>query len=100
VFYTCNFHETDIDNLTKSEAISQEPTLFWCKGILFCVYQFENEELTIQKTKGIWYLNSLTYCKSEKISQSKFNGFSVEVIDLTGDSIYESLIDKILEAEK
>lgn len=88
-------HKTSIENLTKSEAVTQQPILFWCKGYLYSLSGFENDELTVKKTKGIWYIDSLTYSKSEKIQQSKWNGFSVEVIDSTGDPIIEKLFESL-----
>lgn len=91
--------KTTIENLTKYEAVTQQPILSWCRGYLYSIGEFENEELTIKKTKAIWYIDSLIYCKSEKINQSKYNGFSVEVIDHTGDPTIEKLFDS-LEAKK
>ena len=95
-----HFQKTSLENLTKSETITQQPILFWCKGYVFSLSCFESEELTVKKTKGTWYIDSLVYSKSEKINQSKFNGFSVEVIDQTGDQTLERLFDYISKAEK
>jgi len=88
--------KTSIENLTKIEAITQEPKLFWCKGILFIPFEYNVDELEIQKTKGVYYLDKFYYaeCK-ERIDQSRYNGFSVEVIDLTGDLVYENLISSL-----
>ena len=30
-----NKHKTTVENLTKFEAISNQPSLFWCNGVLF-----------------------------------------------------------------
>ena len=48
--------KTDIDNLTKIEATSESPKLYWCKGILFSIWEFSSEELTVKQTQGIWYM--------------------------------------------
>jgi len=90
-----HLQKTTIENLTKMEAITQEPKLYWCNGYIFTIIQYDTNESFIQITKGNWYLESLIYCKSEKIEQSKFNGFAVDVIDSTGDPF-----DHISEAEK
>ncbi len=95
-----HLQKTTIANLTKMEAVTQEPKLYWCNGYIFTAIQYDTNESFIQITKGNWYIESLTYCKSPKIQQSKYNGFSIEVIDYTGDPPFEKLFDHISEAEK
>ena len=96
-----HLHKTNVENLTQMEAITENPKLYWCKGVLFSVYEFSNEELAVKQTQGIWYLDSFTYaeCK-EKSDYSTYNGFKVDVIDMTGHPTYEKLIESILENEK
>ena len=96
-----HLHKTNIENLTQMEAITENPKLYWCKGVLFSVYEFTNEELVIKQTQGIFHLDSFTYaiCQ-EKNQYSTYNGFKVDVIDMTGHSTYEKLIVSILEDEK
>lgn len=78
------------------ESTFQEPKLFWCQGILFIPVEYTIDELEIQKTKGVYYLDKFYYaeCK-EKINQAKYNGSPIEVIDFTGESIYEKLIPSL-----
>ena len=82
------------------EAISERPQLFWIKGVLFTICEFDSEKLTIELTKGIFYLDTLNYsiCK-EKPEQLKHNGLNIDVFDLSGHPTYEKLIDSILENE-
>ena len=92
--------KTDINNLTKIEATTESPKLYWCKGILFSIWEFSSEEIIVKQIGGIWYIDSFIYseCK-QKISQSKYNGFTVEVIDFTGHSTFEKLIDSLSEVK-
>ena len=96
-----HLHKTNIENLTQMEAITENPKLYWCKGVLFSVYEFTSEEIVTKQIKGIWYLDSFTYaiCQ-ERNEYSTYNGFKVDVIDMTGHTTYENLIESILETEK
>jgi len=94
--------KTNLDNLTHIETISERPQLAWINGIIFIATEFDSEKLTIELTKeGILYLDTFSYaeCK-EKPDQLKWNGFKVDVFDLSGHPTYEKLIDSILENEK
>ena len=93
--------KTSIENLAHMEAVTEFPRLFWIKGILFNMVGFDSEKLVIELTKGIFYLDTFNYseCK-EKPEQTKWNGFKVDVFDLSGHPTYEKLIDSILENEK
>lgn len=96
-----HLHKTNIENLTQMEAITEYPKLYWCKGVLFSVYEFSSEGIVTKQINGIWYLDSFTYAKcQEKNQYSTYNGFKVDVIDMTGHTVYEKLIDCILENEK
>ena len=91
------FHlfKTTVETLTKIEAVLPHPNpLYWINGILFNLEEIESEELIIKKIHGIWYIDSLTYafCK-EHITESSWNGYAVEVIDLTGHPTLEKLIE-------
>ena len=92
--------KSDIQNMTKVRTIS-ESYLAWCNGLLFYLEKFDSEDIVKKQTEGIWYLQSFVYteCK-EKIQQSKWNGYSLEVVDLTGYPMYEDLTKSILEIEK
>jgi len=88
--------KSDIQNMTKVRTISGS-YLAWCNGLLFYYEEFDSEYINKKQTEGIWYLQSFVYteCK-EKIQQSKWNGYSLEVIDLTGYLMYEDLTKSIL----
>jgi len=93
--------KTEINNLTHMEAISERPQLFWINGIIFITTKFASEKLTIELTKGIFYLDTFNYseCK-EKPDQLKWNGFKVDVFDLSGHPTYTPIIQFILEDKK
>ncbi len=91
--------QTDIHRLTKINAIKQEP-LYWCNGLLFSMTEFESEEvITKQTQEGIYYLDDILYCKSPVIDESKWDGYTIEVIDCSGHSFYEELTKGILGLE-
>ena len=96
-----HLHKTSIENLTQMEAITENPKLDWCKGVLFSVYEFSSEGIVTKQINGIWHLDSFTYAKcQEKNQYSAYNGFKVDVLDMTGHIIYEKIIDYILGNEK
>ena len=45
--------KTTKDNLTKCQAVTETPKLYWCNGILFSFYEFSEEKLQIELTKEI-----------------------------------------------
>ncbi len=90
---------TDIHRLTKINAIKQDP-LYWCNGLLLSIIEFESEEvITKQTQEGIYYLDAILYCETPIIDESKWDGYSVLVLDCTGHSFYEELTKGILETE-
>ncbi len=94
--------KTNLDNLTHIEATSERPQLAWINGIIFITTEFDSEKLTIELTKeGILYLDTFNYseCK-EKPDQLKWNGFKVDVFDLSGHPTFTHIINFILEKEK
>ena len=92
-----HLHKTTVENLTKMASLSQpNPTpLLWIKGYLFDMEETESEELTIQKTKGVWYIDSFTYAKTQELKQSNWNGYSIEVLDMTGHPALEKIIESL-----
>ena len=86
--------------MTKVRTIS-ESYLAWCNGLLFYLEEFDSKDIIKKQIEGIWYLQSFVYTKcKEKIQQSKWNGYSLEVVDVTGYLMYEDLTKSILELEK
>lgn len=90
--------KTTVENLTKYEATTNSPRIYWCNGILFNHYDFDNESSFQEITKGMYYIDTIFYAESDKVSSSKWNGYDVEVHDLTGDKIMESITKAIKEA--
>ena len=94
-----NIHKTTIQNITKNEAISETPVLLWCNDILFNVTQITSDQLFLKQTQGVECLDTVTYTFTEKIEQSRWNGYTIEVRDMSGHSIYDPLT-KFLEDKK
>ncbi len=88
-------HKTTVEEITKIEAIDSDPKLFWCNGILFNYARADNEETIKQLIDGIFYIDTFTYTISEKIDQSAWNCYKVEVIDMTGHFSFEALTNSI-----
>mgnify|MGYP005661009987 CR=1 FL=1 len=94
-----NIHRTTVENITKAEAISDSPVLLWCNGVLFNISAVTNDQIFIKQTQGVEYLDTVTYTYSDKISESKWNGYTIEVTDMTGHSNYEPLTKSLLESK-
>ncbi|WP_299290528.1 hypothetical protein [Nitrosopumilus sp.] len=94
-----NFLKTSVDELTKMEAVTPDPSLYWCNGFLFTTTSLINDYTIKKQHEGIMLLDIFYYALSEKISESKWNGYSIEVIDLTGHSIFEQLTQQIKEGK-
>ena len=86
--------ELDVQRITKQEAIDKEPILCWCNGLLFnYVFAEKNPE----ETDEIIRFENFYYAKSPKIDSSTWNGYTVEVHDLTGVALFEYLTQKLQE---
>ncbi len=88
-------HST-VDNITKNRAIDSMP-LFWVDGILFYTIDYDHKDLMLETTKGTYYLDTVCYAESPLIESSKFNGWNVDVVDVTGFNTFEGLIQAIKE---
>jgi hypothetical protein len=86
--------ELDVQRITKQEATDQEPVLSWCNGLLFN-YLFS--EKNPEESDKIIRFDYFFYAKSENIEESKWNGHSVEVHDLTGVPLFEYITKKVQE---
>lgn len=89
--------ELDIQRITKQEATDKEPILAWCNGLLFN-YMFA--EKNPEESDEIIHLEHFYYAKSDKIESSIWNGYTVEVHDLTGVALFEFLTIKLQEKRK
>ena len=93
-----HLHKTTVENLTKFAVLSQPSStpLLWLDGYLFDMEETESEELTIQKTKGVWYIDSFTYAKTQQqLKQTFWNSYSIEVLDMTGHPALEKIIESL-----
>jgi hypothetical protein len=86
--------ELDIQRITKQEIIDKEPVLSWCNGMLFN-YAFA-EKIPEEKDTLIRF-DYFFYAKCEKIEQSIWHGYTVEVHDLTGVPLFEFITKKVQE---
>ncbi|MBC8501915.1 MAG: hypothetical protein H8D35_02170 [Nitrosopumilus sp.] len=90
--------KTSIENLTKLEAITQDPKLFWNSGILFSISEYDTDESSIRDRNGVWIIESLHYAFcDELITESSWNGYKVEVNDLSNHSTFSPLFQSLKE---
>ncbi len=91
----CNLVKMDLPTLTKHQAIG-DSNIFWIDGICFFPIGYESEELTLEESKGVLFLDSVLYaeCK-ERIEYSKIREFNIYVLDMTGHDTFEGLIEWI-----
>ncbi len=91
--------KTSVEELTKHEAVTDAPNLNWCNGILFSQYETGIDEHFKKLVEGIYFIDSFNYALTEKIAESKWNGYTIEVKDCTGHSSYEEITKAILEGK-
>ncbi len=88
-------HST-VEKITRTRAIDSMP-LLWVDGILFYTIDYDHKDLILEATKGTYYLDTVCYAESPLIESSKFNGWNVDVVDVTGFKTFEGLIKAIKE---
>ncbi len=71
--------------------------LLWVDGILFYTIDYDHKDLVLEATKGTYYLDTVCYAESPLIESSKFNGWNVDVVDVTGFKTFEGLVKAIKE---
>mgnify|MGYP000067043483 FL=1 len=87
--------ELDTQRITKQEATDKEPILNWCNGLIFNhIFAEKNPE----ESDEIIRFESFFYAKCEKIDSSTWNGYTVEVHDLSGVALFEFLTQKLQES--
>ncbi len=87
-----NLVKMDLPTLTKHQAIG-DSHIFWIDGICFFVIPYENEELTLEESKGILYIDTVLYAECpDRIEYSKIHEFNIYVLDMTGHVTFEGLI--------
>ena len=94
-----NFVKSTIEDMIKNRAIN-EVVLSWCDGYLYFSYDEDDEFVIKEKYKGILYLEYFVYaeCK-EKITQSKWNGYNVEVLDTSTVTLFNEIVKAIPKLE-
>jgi len=92
--------KVDIERITKNCAINDTP-LYWCNGVLFNKVAMEISEPEKEIINGKMFPESIVFaeCKTY-IEESKWNGYSVSVIDCTGYSMYEEMIKLVIDTKK
>ena len=75
----------------------QERYLAYCNGIVFYTENFESKDIEKKLVEGIWYIQTFCYTESKKIVESKWNGYSLEVVDLSNYPTFQELTKSILE---
>ena len=87
-----SIQKTTLDNLVKKEAITSEPKLMWANKILFCCYEFSSEKIQAKRLEGLLFLDEVVYADcNEFLQKAKYNGFEIEVNNVTGHSVFEPL---------
>ena len=85
-------HKTNLDFLTKKEAVTENPELLWCNGIIFNAYEYDNKKIQAKELEGIQHFSTVLYADCKEFQeQAKWNGFSVEVLNYSGNPVYEAL---------
>ena len=91
-------HKTTVEQLTKIEAVTDSPKLYWCNGLLFSCYEFGTDKLQCALSNGIWFIETFSYAVCEKkIEVSKWNGYAIEIVDYSNHSTFEELTKEIKE---
>lgn len=95
--YISQIVKIDIERITKIQAINELP-LHWCNGVLFFIVEYNVDEITSLQKSGKLYLKSFVYaiCK-DKVEISKWNGYSIDVLNNSDFPIYEELTKHVLE---
>ena len=95
------FFKTELDILIKSQAISENPKLFWCNGIMFVVFGYDDNKIASKtiETHILHYAEFNYAICPEFIEQAKWNGYSIEVQNVTNHPEYEALTLAINEGK-
>ena len=89
----------DVERITKIQALSDE-FLCWANGLLFYMSVFDDEYHHKKQSNGVWHIDSFVYSECKvKPDLLKYNGFPVEIIDLTDFSVIEELTKSIPDLE-
>jgi hypothetical protein len=85
----------DVNRLARINAMGSNP-LLWCNYTLFFIGDFENSEaVTKSQLQGRYFVDTILYADSPLIDQVKWNGYTVEVLDMSGHKFYEELTEEL-----
>ena len=85
----------DVNRLARINAMGSNP-LLWCNDIIFFLGEFENSEaVTKSQLQGRYFVDTILYANSPLIDQVKWNGYTVEVLDMSGHKFYEELTEAL-----
>ncbi|WP_156416081.1 hypothetical protein [Nitrosopumilus sp. Nsub] len=83
----------DINRLARINAMGSNP-LLWCNDVIFFIGDFEHSEaVTKSQLQGRYFVDTILYTESPLIDQVKWNGYTVEVLDMSGHKFYEELTE-------
>ncbi|MBT7252514.1 MAG: hypothetical protein HN875_02120 [Candidatus Nitrosopelagicus sp.] len=92
---TNHIFKLDVQRLAKLNAMGQHP-IMWSNDILFWIGDFENSEyVTKRELQGFYYVDTILYADSPLIDQAKWNGYSSEVLDMTGHRFFDELTKEL-----
>lgn len=87
-----SIQKTELETLVKKEAISESPCLYWCNEIIFIAYDFSSDKIQAERINGIHYVSEVCYAEHKEFTEYvKWDCHPVEVLNMTGHSLYEPL---------
>jgi len=85
----------DVQRLIKINTMGTHP-LLWCNDVLFWLGEFHpSEEVVTNQIKGVMMLDTILYSFSPLLDVAKWNGYSTEVLDMTGHTFFEELTEEL-----
>ena len=85
----------DVQRLIKVNTMGVQP-LLWCNDVLFWLGEFQpSEEVIANQIKGIMILDTILYAFSPLLDVAKWNGYSTEVLDMTGHTFFDELTEEL-----
>jgi len=91
------FAELDVLRITKMELTEEKPVICFCNDLIFN-YLFS--ETNPEELDSIVRFEYFYYAKSKKIDSSRWNGYTVEIHDLSGVALFEYITKNIQEKMK
>lgn len=87
--------KTDLDNLIHIGG-SKQVSLLWVDGILIDFSEYPTSEKEVRECPDVFYVDTIAYAECpEYTPETKYNGFSVDVLDVTGNSFFDELAKEL-----